>query len=247
MIIIEAYNNNQEIISLIKDIIFFLGFIGFIKFIINWRYNKKTKEIENNLNFRAKIEDKLNEYVLEKNKNKVGAGIRFVYWENYPWRLDDDAYKHALWVTNTDERTLPSGWIDNTGINFYESLFFFSRRVFIDKNGIFFFSDKNSKYKGFKAIKKGQSLVLHMPFSKIVNYDFKEYIEYEPIFYIKHKYNNWKSLYDSKYILREKIGEDYFRLELNSKLKIEKPYTLKHIFLVIFINVKKWIASLRSQ
>ena len=226
-IILDFYTKHQDWINLVKDLVFFFGVVGIIKYLFNRHFVNKSDEIRNNLKARDDIEDKLSKYVLEKHNNNVNISIRFVHWKNYPWNLGDDGYEHQLFVRTLDERTLPSGWIDNTGLNFEESLSFFGKSIYVDQKGIFFIAKKDTKFEGFKEL-PGKSLILRMPFSNIVNFDFKTYIEYEPIFYIKHKYNNYKKLYEPIYICRESSKNEYFSCKLDRRYKLKSYHPLKY-------------------
>ena len=115
---------------------------------------------------------------------------------------------------------MPYGWIDNTGIFFTEPVWFFNQSFYIDKDDIFFLAKEGQNYEGFKEL-SNKILVRHMPFTKIVNYDFKERIEYEPIFYIKHSYK-CKKLYSDAYQINEKQGGEHFTYEVTRKKNLKK-------------------------
>ncbi|WP_036308601.1 hypothetical protein, partial [Methyloglobulus morosus] len=150
--VLSFYKNNKDWIDLIKDIIFIFGVPLLLyksyKYLKDRTLISKTEKIETNLRFRDRIESELQNYVLEKNKNgKKDIGIRFVYWKNYPWQLSDDGYKHFLKIEYHHDLILGSSWIDNTGINFQEHLWYFGNSVYVDKNEIFFFAPKETTYK----------------------------------------------------------------------------------------------------
>lgn len=236
--ILLYYLENKSWIELGKDLVYFVGAAGIIGYLYNWNFKNKTQQIEQDLKIRDALEDKLQKYVIEKHKNGIkDIGIRFIHWKNYPWRLENDAFKHLLLARSYDKNTTPSGWIDKTGINFEEHLWFSSTSIFVDKDGIFFFATEKGPYKGFKEL-KNICLVIHMPFSSIVNFDFKEYIEYEPIFYIKYPYTKYKKLYDSRYVVREKPEDHYFQRELNRNLKIKKYHSVKYYYLKLRVLCK---------
>jgi hypothetical protein len=215
------YKDNETLINLVKDIVYFFGAYYIINSLWNWNYMRKTAQIESNLKFRERIETPLEDYVIEKNKNGIkDIGIRFVRWKNYPWHLNDDGYKHILKIEYNDEnQLLSSSWIDNTGIYFQEDLS--SSSVYVDKNGIFFSAPSDKVYKGFTE-HKNKRLVLHLPFTNIVNFDFREYIEYEPLFYIKCHYTNYKKLYSRKFWVREKLGDSNSSMELDSRKELSR-------------------------
>jgi len=131
---------------------------------------------------------------------------------------------------------MPSGWINKTGLNFQENIWFTGKSIYVDKDGIFFFAPKGETYDNFEEL-ADKCLIQHMPFSSIINYDFKEYIEYEPVFYIKYHYTKYSKLYSNHLIVREKAGKNYFSHELDRKLQISKPKSIQHLY----IKLKIWL------
>lgn len=244
--VLNLYLEYGDWINLAKDAVFFFGAIGIVKYLFNRRFEVKSNEIKDNLKARDNIEDKLNEYVFEKYRNGVDVAVRCVYWKNYPWNLGDDGYKHLLFVRADDERTLPSGWIDNTGINFEEPLSFFGNSIYVDKNGIFFIAKKESRFEGFKEL-AGKRLVMRLPFFNIVNFDFKTRIEYEPIFYIKYRYDDFNKLYSYECVCRERSGEDWFRFELDRRYQLKQYSLWRYALMRIKIFMKKKYASFSSS
>lgn len=226
--LLKLYLSQQNWINLAKDAVFFFGAYKIIAYIWNLNFLAKTGKIEKDLKVRESLEEKLNCYVLEQHKNGIkDIALRFIYWKNYPWKLHDDGYKHCLAINYNGDHVLPSGWIDKTGINFQEHLWFFCQSIYVDKSGIFFFAPKDGSYKGFEELKE-KRLFMHLPFSNIVNFDFKEFIEYEPVLYVKHVYHNHRKLYDRTYVCREKLGEGYFRLQLDRRYQICKYSFLRY-------------------
>lgn len=236
---IDLYNSYKDWIELIKDLVFFAGAITAFKIIRDRKFSARSKEIDENLSFRKKIEEDLQTYVSERSelKNK-DIGIRFVHWKNYPWNLNDDAYKHHLFLRYFDEQTHPYGFIDNTGIYFQEHVWWFSQSIYVDNKGIFFFDRKELKIEGFKEI-PNCVLVFHLPYKNIINFDFREYIEYEPVFYIRYPYNNRKNLYDNKITIREKLGNPPMRHELFLDHMMKKKSFLNYNFL----KFKLWLMN----
>lgn len=226
---LSLYVSHKEWVNLAKDLVFFFGAFKVIVFIWNKNYVSKTLIIEKDLKVREFLEEKLNKYVYEEHRNGIrDIAVRFVYWKNYPWNFKDDGYKHLLHFHDNDGETLPSGYLDKTGINFEEHVWFFLQSVYVDQNGIFFIAPKEGSYRSFKEMKPAR-LIMHLPFSKIVNFDFKEFIEYEPVFYVRHNYRDYRKLYDPVYICREKRGESYFRIELNRRYHIRKYSHLRYL------------------
>lgn len=201
--VVCTYLSNKNWIDLVKDIVFFAGAITLIKYLLNKRFQDKSREIQNNLNSRKDIEENLHKYVEEKSDNNVVIAIRFVYWKNYPYNLNNDAFPHALFLYAHEDNTVRSGYIDNTGINFEERFNLSGASIYIDQNGIFFIDNKNQEFVGFNEI-KNPKLTMHMPYHNIINYDFREFIEYEPVFYIRYPYTKRRKLYDDEVIIRGK-------------------------------------------
>ena len=228
MFIIDLYLRYENQINLVKDLIFFAGAYKIFAYLKNKKFQDSCREINENLKFREKIEPQLEEFIRDSEIKDIS--IRFVHWQNYPRKLSDDGYKLLLRI-NYDNDKPWYGWISNTGINFEQPLKFFSKSVYLDKNDIFFIADKDQKFKNFKEIRC--TFILHLPFKNIINFDFKERIEYEPVFYTRYFYTNWKKNYDDLVILRELKGSEYFHYELSQKRVLKKYSLARYIFLKI--------------
>ena len=99
------------------------------------------------------------------------------------------------------------------------------------QNCKFFIENENQRYKGFREF-KNKCLVTHLPFANIVNFDFKEYLEYEPIFYTKYPHNNLE-LYNTALYLRERLNDPYFSKELTKGKFLKKYSKINHVILRI--------------
>lgn len=248
--LLEIHEHWKPWIDLIQDLVFFLGVIPFfiaifkfIKFLKARDFLATSEKIETNLRFRERIEPKLESYVLEKNRNGIkDIGVRFIYWKNYPSQISNDAYKHLLRIEYYDSNILGASWINNTGIYFQEHLWYSKTSAYVDQNGIFFFAPSGGTYKYFTE-HENKCLVIHLPFANIVNFDFEEKIQYEPIFYTKVPYDDFGGLYSQIYTLRERIDDPYFRLELDRRKRIKK-YTL---FLYTTMRIKLWILAIKGK
>ena len=245
--LIEFYVSNKNWIDLIRDVVFFAGAITLITGSVAWfrflskkRFTDISAAIRSDLEFREKLEPLLKEHVLEDAKHDVrGTGIRFVYWKNYPRQLNDDGYKEHLWIryhTTQPLKPFIESYIDNTGVFIQSPLWPGGWSVYVDKNNRCFFVDsKDKKIKGFREI-SDCVIVYHLPFTNIVGFDFREYIEYEPVFYVRYRYYKRKKLYDDQIVLRRsefrKTKEsDFLSLELSQKNWMKKYSRLKHAFL----------------
>jgi hypothetical protein len=217
------HKDHQDLINLIKDTVFFAGayafFHGayfFMKYLREKKYQSISSSIRENLECRERLEPLLDKFIVETAKNTKDVALRFVHWKNYPWKLNDDAYKHYPWVKYFSDTTVQQTWLDSTGINIQHPLWYLSTNLYIDKNGIFFTSYKDIKNVNFKKFEE-TTLILHLPFENIVNYDFKEVIEYEPVLYIRYPYHQRKKLYDDHIVVRNKDGEGYLNIDLSQK------------------------------
>lgn len=226
----------QDTAFLLGIIPFFIAIFKFIKFLKARDFLIASEKIESNLRFRERIEPKLENYILEKHKNKIkDIGVRFIYCKNYPREISKDAYKHLLRIEYNDQRILGASWINNTGIYFQEHLWFSNTSAYVDQEGVFFFASSGGVYKNFTE-HKNKCLVIHLPFTNIVNFDFEEKIEYEPIFYTKVPHNDFKSLYSQIFALRERIEDTYFRLELDRRKQIKEYSWFLHTMMHIKID-----------
>ncbi|MDD4952259.1 MAG: hypothetical protein PHV85_06915 [Desulfovibrionaceae bacterium] len=246
--LLEIHEHWKPWIDLIQDAAFFLGVISFfiaifkfIKFLKARDFLARTEEIESNLRFRERIEPMLKGYVLENHKNGIkDIGVRFIHWKNYPSQISND--KYLLRIEYLDQHILDASWINNTGIYFREDLWFLNTSVYVDREDVFFFAPSDKLYKGFTE-HKNKCLVIHLPFTNIVKFDFEEKIEYEPIFYTKVSYDNFKNLCSRIYVLRERIDDAYFRLELDRRKWMKKYSWLRYTMM----HAKLWFWQLKEK
>ncbi len=243
--LLALYREYKEWIELIKDLVFFVGAYTFfhgtyllIKYLRNKRFEAVSSSIDSNLKFREKLEPLLREFVFDKAPNTKDIAIRFVHWKNYPWNLSDDAYKFYLHIRYLDQ-TPHYGWLDNTGVNFEQHPWSFGNSTYVDNNGIFFFAPKGLNTARFQEF-TDTVLVLKMPFKNIINYDFRQLIEYEPVFYTRYYYNNWNKLYDDKVVLRNKEGCGHLIMDLSQKNMMRKYSRLRYGFIL----TKLWLLKM---
>lgn len=255
--LLTLHKEHKDLIDFIKDVVFFTGAYYLIKaawlffrYVKNRRYKEKSKEIDHNINFRERLEPLLNEYIFDAAKGTMDISIRFVHWKNYPRQLEQDGYKFLLrinYIGNGAKEMPHYGWLDNTGVNFENPIWFYSNSLYVDKDGWFFIGEEGKEHKGFTEI-SDSVLVLHLPFSNIINYDFREKIDYEPVFYIKYEHSDFDNLYSNEIILREKQGTEYKRLILSKHKRIAKFSKCKYYYkktLCFFIGLSfmKWVFS----
>jgi hypothetical protein len=67
--LLKFYTDNESLINLIKDIIYFFGAFTLIKFLWNWNFVRKTEKIEANLRFRERI---INHIITDLCKDNAG-------------------------------------------------------------------------------------------------------------------------------------------------------------------------------
>jgi len=241
MILYGQYSNE---INFVKDVVYFIGFYKIIMYIISKKFKDSCAEINENLQFREKIEPELVKFIEEYEYTK-DVCIRFIHWKNYPKNLLNDGFKFKLRINYSNDNKSWYGWIDNMGINFEEPLSMFGNSVYLDKNYIFFIAEKNQKYKNFREI--NCEFILHLPFKNIINFDFKGKIEYEPVFYTRYNYNNWKKLYDDIIVLSNKSKENFLYLELSQDRMIKKYSKLNYLFLKIKLKLKMFFDECFSR
>ena len=243
--LIEFYVSNKNWIDLIRDGVFFAsaitlftGFGAWLIFLSKKRFTDISAAIKSDLELREKLEPLLIEHILTDAKNNMrDTAIRFVHWKNYPRQLEDDGYKEHLWIKYHRMQPLipfASSCIDNTGVFIQSHLWFYGLSVYVDKNKYFFLDSKDRKIKGFQEF-SDCVIVYHLPFTNIVNFDFKEYIEHEPVFYIKYRYTKRRKLFDDQIFLRkselrEEDKFNYLNLELSQKNWMKK-YSLRRVLI----------------
>lgn len=228
--ILIFYNSNGNLINLIKDIIYFAGAFALVRYLWNWRFIKQKERMDANLRFRERIESTLEAHVFKENKNGIkDIGIRFVYWKNYPDQLEEDGFKHLLRLEYHNEKLLGSGWLDSTGIYFQEHFWFRSTSIYVDALGLFFFAPSGRMYSGFTE-HPNACLVMHLPFTNIINFDFREKIEYEPVFYTKYPHSKHQKLYSDYYIIRERLSDSPLHIKLNRRQQMKRYSKITYLF-----------------
>lgn len=249
---IKFYSNIKEYIDIIKDIVFIIGVLSAFFAAKNYFFNKKKEEIANNLQIRKDIKEKLLEFVNGYDRSTPRSiGIRLVSWKNYPWKLDNDGYKQILYYdVNMDKICHPgANFLSNTGIILEEDLWRSANTVYIGKNEIYIIDKKNKKIRGFDEIKQDLKIVKTLKYKHIVNFDFEEKIEYEPVFYTRYKYNKQK-LYENDFFIENFYGirmpapnnrtyGTYFRQPLNRKNMVSSNMSIKYFYLIIKYILKK--------
>lgn len=220
-----------NLILLLTSILALFSLGSFIVSLFSRKFNSVAEKIKKNLELREKLEIQLSDYIRDNFPGTGDVGIRFIYWKNYPWNIDQDAYKFLLHI---NDRTSPPfyGWIDNTGVSFEEHIWFYGKSVYVDERGIYFISKVGENNKGFVEYRNAR-IIKKIPFDNIVNFDFRERVEYEPIFYTRYKYDN-KRIWDDEIFIRNRDGEKYFKIKLKIKYKITSYSFLKYQFFKLY-------------
>ena len=173
-----------------------------------------------------------------------------VHWKNYPWRLEDDGYKQLLYYdTNLDKR-LPHGteFLTNTGILVEEHIWFFDCSLYLGKYGIYIVGKSGQKMTGFREVRQKLKLVRTLKYKHIINWDFEEKIEYEPVFYTRYKYTS-RQLFEDEFFAQnyddDGISKDlYFHETLDMRNRVKNSKSLKYYRLMLRV---KWAQRRKSK
>jgi hypothetical protein len=251
--IIDLYNQAKPWIEIVQTVIYFLGFAWIVRWLWSYRFERKCKEISDDLRMYAKITRKLEDHVREKFKNGISEiGIRMVWWKNYPFNLDNDAFKQVLFV-NTEEVRKKGGeenWplimpFDNTCIKLSDYCPGFQGiSVYLGIFGLWFFSYQGKKYKMFREVPGEYQVVYELPYKNIVNFDFNEFIEHEPVIYTKYKYNSWKIFSNRIFIDNQNSSAHLRKQEKWLHIDLDKRRFIYNRFLQ---KILLFIISKRSQ
>jgi len=241
--LVNLYKNNIDGINCIQTMIWFIkipieiyGIYSIIKYILNANFIRKREEIDSDLKIRNQIESSLQSYVFKENRNgRKDIGVRFVFCESYPENVEHDGYKQYLKIEYHDKQIIGSSWLDKTGIFFEENIWYSGDSIYIDSNKIFFVARKGQHYERFTEY-KNKRIIKHLPFTNIINVDFKEIIEYEPVFYTKYPYID-KKLYSPLYIVRERVDDEYLQIELEAKKLLTRYTWTRYMLLQLKLNL----------
>jgi hypothetical protein len=128
-------------------------------------------------------------------------------------------------VTNVNpkEGTTPFGgsWMSNIGVLFQMHLWCTSTSCYIDKRGVFFFDDEGKTFPGFSEFRDGR-LKVCLPYRNIAAFDFKEFLDNEPVFYIRYKYTDYRKLYAPDVALLGKDDYDHRLIYLDYRRCLRK-------------------------
>ena len=234
--IVYWYAQHKDYFDLLKDIIFaigviatFYGYSRFLKFLTQRKMMNKRQEMENDSRLFSAVQGKLKNYVDDYEaspKNLHDIGIRLLYMNNYPYRLEDDGFSQMLYYYFLSESHKATGYISTKGLYIMDNLWFWGDCIYYNtKNGKWFIDKKGLSFKNFRELKHRQ-LVKRIPFSNILGYDFdSDWADKgEPVFYTKHKYYKWKLYADD--LEGVSIDEEFF---LAHKISLKKNKRTKRI------------------
>lgn len=238
----------MQIAQLLANLVVIVGAVPVFFWLKNRAFEKKKKEIADNLSIRDEIKEKLREHADGYDRREAqNIGIRLVHWKNYPWKLDDDGYKQTLYYdTNLDKRVgHGTEFLGNTGIFVEDHIWYFSKSLYLGKYGIYIIDDSGKKIEGFEEVEQKIKIVDTLKYKYIVNWDFEEKIEYEPVFYMKYKYTNKKLLENQ--IFAQNFDDDgiskglYFYETLDKRMRVESNKSIKYYYLYFIGKRRKRI------
>jgi len=251
---LEIINSVSLYIAIIANVIVIIGAVPIFIWLKNLSLERKKKEINDNLNIRKNIQQKLRDHADGYDRSKPhDIGIRLVYWKNYPWKLDDDGYKQLLYYdTNLDKR-LNHGteFLINTGILVDEHIWFFGNSLYLGNFGTFIIDKSGQKIIGFREVKQKIKLVTTLKYKYIINWDFEDKIEYEPVFYIKYKYTK-KKLFENQFFAQncddDGINNDlYFHEVLDMRNRVKSNKSMKYRYLMFRAWLRKSVRTIKSR
>ncbi len=238
----------QDYAELAANLIVIIGAIPFLLWLRRFSFERKKKQIKDNLVIKENIKEKLREHVDGYDRSKPhDIGIRLVHWKNYPWKLEDDGYKQLLYYdTNLDKR-LDHGveFLTNTGILVDEHIWFFDNALYLGKYGTYVVDKSGRKLAGFEEVKQRVKLVKTLQYKHIINWDFEEKIEYEPVFYVRYPYTKRKLFEDD--FFAQNYDDDgikkglYLHKWLNRRNRVKSSRSIKYLYLIAmgWIRLKK--------
>lgn len=202
----------------------------------NWNFEKKLKEINNDLTKQNSLKSPLNKYVQEKSESGIkDICIRFIYYKNYPYNLEDDGYKYCLHILYHESDVLFGSWKDNVGIKICDHVWFSSCSIYVNlTNGISFVDCRGRAPKGFQEY-KNSCLVYCLLYRNILNYDFEYPLEHEPRFYVRYK--NDRDNFDNEVQI---VSKDHSVLTIiDKRLQMKKYNILSYVYYFIKSKILK--------
>lgn len=229
----------DRILSDIASLVVIAGAGPIFFWLKNHSFEKKRKEIRENLVMRDDIRDKLRNHADGYDRSTPrDMGIRLVYWKNYPWNLDDDGYKQILYYNTNLNKKLShdTEFLNNIGILVEEHIWYVNKSLYLGKFGTYIIDRSGQNIAGFLEIKQKVKLVKTLRYKYIINWDFEEKIGYEPIFYTKYTYTNQK-LYDEDFLVQNYDDDGIkknliFYKQLNTRNYVKSNTSIWYRYLV---------------
>ena len=269
--LLNWYTANAIYFEIIERLIFILGipYLAYrvIKFINNYSFDRKQKEIADNLEMRNRIEKDICDFLDGKRKDSLKhSRLCLTHWKNYPSNFDTGTYREwPIFFNLTTMTKKPTGFTSNSGVYVADYLQISWISLYVSKkygSDICFLALKNKKFFGYKEITdstKLRAIVFELPYKHIVNFDFRysERLEYSPIIYTKYD-SEIKKMFarnDSLYYKpasRKLFSKDvYIANRINTKDEydslvkldglINSYWSPKHLYLLIKCLLKKKI------
>jgi len=242
----ETVKTISDYVQLTANAIVILGALPIFIWFKKRSFEKKKKEISDNLSIRKAITDSLREHADGYDRSEPhDIGIRLVHWKNYPWKLDDGFKQNLYYDINLPKRVSHGvEFLTNTGILLEEHIWFLSKTIYLGKYGTHIIGDTGQKIKGFKEVKQRVKLIHTLKYKHIVNWDFEEKIEYEPVFYVKYKYTKRKLFEDEFFVVNSEQNYDeqdnskglYLHEPLLRRNRVKSTRSPRYIYLA----VKTW-------
>ncbi|MES2631143.1 MAG: hypothetical protein V4611_04240 [Patescibacteria group bacterium] len=254
---LEKFSQNIPVyVELLANIIVIIGALPIFFWLRNRSFEKKKKEISDNLAIRKNIKDKLRDHADNYDRRTPhDIGIRLVHWKNYPWKLDDDGYKQNLYYdTNLDKR-IDHGteFLSNTGILVEDDIWVLSRSLYTGKFGTYIIAESGQKFEEFEEVNQKIKIVRTFKYKHIINWDFEEKIEYEPAFYTRYKYTD-KKLFEKEFFAQnaddDGISKDLMYKEqfiTSNRVKSAKSFKYKLLIINGERARKRQINKMKSQ
>lgn len=244
--------NYKEIgwVNFIKDISYFGGGFYLFKYLKNRNFLRQKEVIATDLVMREAIGKELGDYIHQQYKLRPlePIAIRLVSWKNYP-SAQNDGYRRRIHYRTLNNYLIADIWIDRVGIWLEDTSVFLDFSLYVDKDKIFFSALPDRQYRDFREL-KGVGVVYQLPFEHIINFDFKEFIEYEPVIYTKYYYSAWKKLYSREIRVKKKLKdgkyntEEYGLMQLDARNNLKRYNYSRHKILQARIMLEKFYTSL---
>ena len=242
-IIIDWYIQNVIAINLVKDVVFFISAISIVvgayHILIAFSLSKiKCREMENDKKKYLDIREKLSEYVNRSGENEIknhDIEVKLLKIKNYPHNLSKDGYGKSLFCYRQTPAHEITGYISSSGIFLIYGIYYMEGSIYYDAiREKWFLSKGGEKHRKYIEL-KDKYLIVKIPFSNIVGYNFDSDWGEErvPIFYTKYKYNNWKLFANELVAVNQKDGKYPYDV-----INLRKQKMAKHMIMLAHMKKK---------